>query len=272
MPSCASVRKRGSLDQCPLKALNGHTLCGVHARTKSVTLWAVVNQGKVGAATRLQAWIRGVLLRRRLRLGGPGVLRRTGLSNDEDLVTCESSDRQYPLDYFAFEENGKIWWFDFGTLWKWAQRSTEPANPYTKVPLSVETRTRLRKVWSYRRRHRELTPLDPRDVEERLTVRWTIISQAVSDCGFGSLPVQPFLQLGTHDYVRMFRFLRDDVAATLPGNVHAGALIHRCLMTAWSMSPDQIALQCSYALMAMLCHTETPFPLAFCILSALYRL
>ena len=148
MPSCASVRKRGSLDQCPLKALTGHTLCGVHARSKAVMLWAVVNQDKVGAATRVQAWIRGILLRRRLRLGGPGVLRRTGLSNDDDLVTCESSDRQYPLDYFAFEENGKVWWFDFGTLWKWAQRSTEPANPYTKVPLSVETRTRLRKVVS----------------------------------------------------------------------------------------------------------------------------
>jgi len=272
MPTCASVRKRGSLDQCPLKALNGHTLCGVHARSKTVTLWAVVNQGKVGAATRLQAWVRGSLLRRRLRLGGPGVLRRSGLSNDDDLVTCETSDRQYPLDYFAFEENGKIWWFDFGTLWKWAQRSIEPANPYTKVPLSTETRIRLRKLWSYRRRHRELVPLDPRDVTERLTMRWTIISQAVSDCGFGPLLVEPFLQLGTHDYIRMFRFLRDDVAATLPSNLHAGALIHRCLMTAWSLSPDHVALQCSYALMAILCHAENPFPLAFCLLSALYRL
>ena len=43
-------------------------------------------------------------------------------------------------------------------------------------------------------------------------------------------------------------------------------------MTAWSRSPDQVALQCSYALMAMLCHAQAPFPLAFCILSALYRL
>jgi hypothetical protein len=103
-------------------------------------------------------------------------------------------------------------------------------------------------------------------------MRWTIISQAVSDCGFGPLLVEPFLHLGTHDYVRMFRFLRDDIAATLPGNLHAGALIHRCLMTAWSLSPDHVALQCSYALMAILCHAQAPFPLAFCLLSALYRL
>ena len=270
--TCASVRKKGSVEQCRLKPLVGHTLCGVHARSKVVTLWAVANQEKIGSAVKIQAWVRGDRVRRRLRMGGPGVLHRVGLSNDDDLVTCETSDRQYPLDYFAFEENGKVWWFDFATIWRWAQRSIEPSNPYTKVPLSSETRTRLRKLWSYRRRHREPTPADPRDFTERLTMRWMIISQAVSDCGFGPLPVEPFLELSMQQYIRMFRYLRDDVAATLPGNLHAGALIHRCLMTAWSLTPDHVILQCSYALMAMLCHTENPFPLAFCILSAIYRL
>ena len=270
--TCASVRKKGSVEQCRLKALVGHTLCGVHARSKVVTLWASANQEKVGPAIRIQAWARGCRVRHRLALAGPGVLKRSGLSNDDDLVTCETSDRQSPMDYFAFEENGKLWWFDFATLWKWAQRSTEPSNPYTKVPLSPETRTRLRRMWSYRRRNRESIPPDSRDIQERLMMRWTIISQAVSDCGFGSLPLQPFLELSMHQYLRIFRLLRDDVAATLPGNTHASALIHRCLITAWSMSPEHFVLQCSYALMAMLCHTQAPFPLAFCILSAIYRL
>jgi hypothetical protein len=106
---------------------------------------------------------------------------------------------------------------------------------------------------------------------ERLTMRWSIISQAIADCGFGTLPVEPFLDLTMHQYVRMFRILRDDVAATLPGNRSASHLINRCLITAWTISPAQFILQGSYALMAMLCHTDTPFPLSFCILSALYR-
>jgi len=205
-------------------------------------------------------------------MGGPGVLHRVGLSNDDDLVTCETSDRQYPMDYFAFEENGKLWWFDFGTIWKWAQRSTEPSNPYTKVPLSSETRTRLRKLWSYRRRHKELIPADPLQFNERLAMRWTIISQSIADCGFGTLPIEPFLDMTMHQYLRVFRILRDDVEATLPGNRFASHLIHRCLMTAGAISSAQFVLQGSYALMAMLCHTESPFPLAFCILSALHRL
>jgi len=272
MPTCASVRKKGSLDQCPTKALVGHTLCGVHARCKTPRLWAEAHQDKVKPLVRIQARVRGWLVRARLRLGGPGVLHRVGLSNDDDLETCETSDRQYPLDYFAFEENGKIWWFDFATLWKWAQRSTEPANPYTKVPLSIETRRRLHKVWSYRRRHRESIPEDPRIFQDRLAMRWTIISQVIADCGFGTLPVEPFLGLSMPQYLRIFRFLRDDVGATLPGERYASPLIHRCLMTAWTISPAQFILQGSYALMAMLCHAEHPFPLAFCILSALHRL
>jgi hypothetical protein len=272
MPLCASVRKKGSLDPCPCKALVGHTLCGVHAKCKVPRLWADVHRDKVRAIVRIQAWGRGWRVRRRLALAGPGVLRRAGLSNDDDLETCETSDRQYPLDYFAFEENGKIWWFDFATLWKWAQRSTEPANPYTKVPLSTETRTRLRRMWSVRRRNREVVPEDPRTFQDRLAMRWTIISQAIADCGFGTLPVEPFLQLRSHDYLRIFRFLRDDVAATLPGNRHASAMIHRCLITTWTISPAQFILQGSYALMAILCHTENVFPLSFCLLSALHRL
>lgn len=272
MPLCASVRKKGSLEQCSTKALVGHTLCGIHAKCKVPRLWVDAHQDKVGPVLRIQAWIRGWRLRRRLALAGPGVLRRTGLSNDDDLETCETSDRQSPLDYFAFEENGKIWWFDFATLWKWAQRSVDPSNPYTKVPLSIETRTRLRRMWSVRRRNREPVPEDPRTFQDRLTMRWTCISQAIADCGFGSLPVEPFLQLTAHDYIRVFRFLRDDVGATLPGNRYASPMIDRCLITSRAISPAQFILQGSYALMAMLCHTENSFPLAFCILSALYRL
>ena len=92
---------------------------------------------------RAQALVRGWLLRKRLALGGPGVLRRSLVTNDEDLVTCESKETIRPFEYFGFEENGKVWCFSFPSLWKWAVRSHQPVNPYTKVPLDIETRKRM---------------------------------------------------------------------------------------------------------------------------------
>jgi hypothetical protein len=97
--------------------LKGHTLCGTHARAKNVTLWAEAHKGNTSGLRKAQGLIRGWLVRRRLRYAGPGVLCRKNLANDEDLETCEESSKEHPFDYFAFEENGKVWWFHFPTLW-----------------------------------------------------------------------------------------------------------------------------------------------------------
>jgi hypothetical protein len=117
-------------------------------------LWATVHRTRDSKLIRAQALIRGYLVRARLALGGPGVLRRGDLANDEDLATMTETCRIDPEDYFAFEENGKVWAFEFPTIFTWSLRSEVPANPYTKVPLSTETRTRLVRLWSYHTRHR----------------------------------------------------------------------------------------------------------------------
>lgn len=271
---CASVRKKGSLDPCGCRALLGHTLCGTHARAKTVTLWSEANKEKVVAAQRIQAVARGWSVRSRLRLAGPGVLRRNGLCNDEDLETCEPADRQSPLDYFAFTENGKVWWFDFTTLWKWVQLSVEPTNPYTKVPLDVETKKRLRRMWSVRRRHREPVPAEPTVYQERLRIRWTLLCQIFADNGFGVLAPDYFTSLTKNDYIVLFRRLRDVLQGSIPlhASRHALSLIHRCLISAWTLPPVQFTLQSSYVLLAMLLHAKDEFALAFCVLSALYDL
>lgn len=268
MATCASVRKKGSLDQCGSRPLVGHTLCGVHARCKVVTLWASVNAHKVAAAVRLQAWARGVLLRRRLALAGPGVLCRKDASNTEDLDTCEVSD---PLSYFGFREGDKLWWFDFATLWRWAQTSVEPTNPYTRVPLDDDTRKRLHRLWGVRRRRREPVPADPTPFLDRLRARWIVICQVFAEHGLGLMQPDLFLDLTKNDYIVLFRILREDLRASLP-LPHALGLLHRCLITAWSLPPAQFILQGSYALQAMLLHAKDPYPLAFHVLSALYRL
>jgi len=269
---CASVRRKGSTEQCGSRALLGHTLCGTHARSKTVTLWVDANKEKVLAAHRIQAAVRGWLVRHRLALAGPGVLRRQGLSNDEDLETCEPVDRQDPMDYFAFTENGKTWWFDFATLWKWSQMSVEPVNPYTKVPLTVETKRRLRRMWSIRRRHRHSIPAEPTTFQERLRHRWTVVCQVFADNALGVLTPEPFLRLTKTHYILLFRMLRDDLQASLPTQSrYALAMIHRCLISAWTMPPTQFVLQSSYVLMTILLHAKDEPSLAFCVLSALYR-
>lgn len=269
---CAAVRRKGSTEQCISRALLGHTLCGTHARCKTVTLWAQVNTGKVHAAQRIQTIVRGWLVRHRLALGGPGVLRRADLANDEDLDTCEPANRQDPLSYFGFTENGKTWWFDFATLWKWAQMSVEPVNPYTKVPLSVDTKQRLRRMWAIRRRTREPVPPEPQTFQDRLRMRWTLLCQIFADNSLGTLTPDPFLRMSKNEYIVVFRILRDDLRATLPFQSQAAlSLIHRCLISAWTLTPAQFVLQGSYALLAMLLHAKDEYPLAFCTLSALYR-
>jgi hypothetical protein len=212
------------------------------------------------------------MVRSRLRLAGPGVLHREGLCNDEDLETCESASRQPPLDYFAFREAGKVWWFDFATLWKWSQMSVQPTNPYTKVPLDVETKTRLRRMWSARRRHRDPVPPEPSVYQERLRVRWTLVCQIFADNGFGVLDPGLFTGFTKNDYIVLFRSLRDILQVSLPLHQTRTALtlIHRCLLSAWTLPPTQFVLQSSYALMAMLLHSRNEFGLAFCVLSALY--
>lgn len=270
MATCASVRKKGSLDQCPSRPLVGHILCGTHARCKTVTLWASVNASKVSAAVRIQAFVRGCLLRRRLALGGPGVLCRAEVANTEDLDTCEVAD---PFSYFGFRENGKLWWFDFATLWKWAQTSVEPTNPYTRTPLDMETRKRLHRMWSVRRRRRESIPTDPVRFQDRLRARWTVTCQLFAENGLGTLNPEVFLDLTKNDYIVMFRMLRADLQTALPEtSKHALHLLHRCLLTAWTLPPAHFILQGSYAILTMLLHAKDPFPLAFYVLAALYRL
>jgi hypothetical protein len=109
------------------------------------------------------------------------------VTNDEDLVTCESKETIRPFDYFGFEENGKVWCFSFPSLWKWAVRSHQPVNPYTKVPLDIETRKRMHEYWAYRHRHRLDVPEEPTVLQERIRARWNVLCQMFDNYHFGDI-------------------------------------------------------------------------------------
>jgi len=271
MKLCAAVRRKGSTDQCSSKALPGCTLCLSHIRRRNVVLWNVANTIHFHRVSKLQALVRGWLLRRRLALAGPGVLCRTGLANEEDLGTCDVASREYPLDYFAFEEAGKIWWFHFPTLWRWACRSTRPVNPYTKVPLSSDTTTRLRAMWRYKAVSSEPTDAS---LEERMRLRLNILSQLFHDNGFEDMSPTLFLKLSRSDWVALFRLIRDDLEISLPPHhrLNAQRYLNYIEEVGHPLPTLQYRNQASRILFMMLMQPKDPYILVYTTIAALRRL
>jgi len=271
---CASVRRKGCIDQCSAKPLAGHTLCGRHARSKRVVLWVDANANRSPNIANAQALVRGWLLRKRLALAGPGVLRRSNLANDEDLETCEDASNEDPFTYFAFEESGKVWWFHFPTLWRWAVRSSAPTNPYTKVPLSTDTRKRLRAVWAYTRRHKLSLPQESATGAERMECRWNVISQLFDDHGFGGIDQHWISHVNKRQFIEIFRMINDDIDITITHprtRASTRKFINHALGLAQTSPAAQFLLQASYILMLILLVPKDPYPIAFTVLSAMYR-
>lgn len=273
--TCVSVRKKGSTEPCITPALRGHSLCGRHARMKSPLLWTDAVDAQSSPLIQAQALVRGWLLRKRLRLAGPGVLSRKNLTNDEELVTCEPKEREHPMTYFAFEENGKVWWFSFGTLWTWARQSHEPVNPYTKVPLSQDTRRRLRTLWRYTQNQYAVAPEENSDPTQRLRCRWNVVVQTFLDNGFVDVHPQSFTPLSPNELHAMFVFLERDIDSIVskndPFRPRALRICRRGIEASTRVNDTLYKLWSVYALTLLLTLHKDPYNMTFMVLSALYR-
>lgn len=263
------MRRKKSSEQCESAALKGHTLCGRHARCRAPVLWQAT---KGQTVEKIQALARGWILRRRLMLAGPGVLHRKILANDEDVFTCDDKERQHPLEYFAFEEAGKVWWFGFASFWQWCSRTHAPLNPYTKVPLSLETRQRLWENWGLRRRLRLPLPEESAVYTERLRNRWNILSQLFSGFGFESVHPENFMDMSRADYASMFILLKPDLEMVLPaGDPFRERAILLCARGGRTAHAPHYILHSVYALLMLMSIHRSPYSVAFSILSALLR-
>lgn len=275
MNRCASVRRRGSAEQCPCRPMRGHTFCGRHARMRVSVLWIDANVCRGPPIVRIQACVRGWLIRRRLSYAGRGALSRTGLTNDEDIITYADKDRVYPMDFFSFEENGKTWWFEFSSLWTWCMRNEEPVNPYTKVPLSSDTRKRLRTLWGYKRRHREELPAESQVYGERLRYRLHILCQHFADYGYVGIHADFFMRFSKTDYVTLFVLLQRDIEtvipATYPFRVRLTHLFSNRIHAATIAQNANYILQSVTLLLHIVTLYRDPYAVTFSILSAAYR-
>ena len=191
---CSAYKNKTSESRCSAKPLFGLQFCGTHARSKSKRLW--IGDQSVSIVKLQKIW-RGYSVRLRLKLAGPGVLKRSLCHNEEDLISCDEKDSVHPFDYFAITENDKIFWFDVRTIFQWSLQSLHPSNPYTKTELNSETRHRLKECVYYREVSKapifhDLTILQDR--EKMFDTRWVLISQIMEENLFTE--VDPMLLLG----------------------------------------------------------------------------
>jgi hypothetical protein len=191
---CNSYKNSKSTERCPSKALKNLSFCGKHAKVKTPRLWTE-SKPNIDCAIKIQKWWRGSILRYILSLAGPGVLNRKKCHNEEDVVTCIEKERVHPLNYFAFEEDGKIFWFDLRSLFQLCLEKLQPENPYTRQKLSLETRKRFKEYTNFRKGYLFHDPLYLQDRDKVIAMRWMLICQMLEESLFIDLSPMFFVAL-----------------------------------------------------------------------------
>ena len=202
---CGSCKNVRSDEQCENKPLKGLKMCGKHIRCKNPRIWKDVNNLDSKAIMIQKTW-RGYVIKHWLRNAGPGVLNRSICHNDEELVTLDEKNQVSPLDYFSFEENGKVYWFDVRSISENSMLKVEPLNPYTREPLTIETRKRLRRL-CFQRNRKHLDNIhdvaNVRNVDEVILSVWTNVCQIIIENGFFDMSPLYFISLNK---TRLFIF------------------------------------------------------------------
>jgi hypothetical protein len=210
---CLAAKNKKSVERCTKKALQHFKFCGTHMRSKNKRLWITVHNLD-RSLIKFQALFRGWLLRSTLKLCGPGVLDRSVCHNDEDVVSCVEKNKLNPDLYFAFEEDEKIFWFDIRTIYHWTSQTLEPTNPYTRQPLTVETRKRLKRVIDRRECFEKDTFHDPQFFNNTNQAKflWYQIIQTLNENLFADIPETYFSILNEFQIVDLAGLVLDSVS------------------------------------------------------------
>ena len=269
MVRCASVKsKREPTLQCPHGVVFGSDMCGTHLKGKVIKKWKDERVDDL-RIIRCQSLARRWLVQRHLRIAGPCVLARKNLANEDDVLTSNEKERVHPFEYFSFEENGKIWWFEFGSIWKIMAGVLEPVNPYTRTPLSPDTRKRLREMWALRVYKRLPPPSDPADIEERIRHRWNVLCQMFIDNGFVDATPDQFVTLPKGSYITIFRMILNETDES-EARIRALCryMLHGTLIV--TNTPTYI-LNSIRIFLRILMVKKQPYDIVFLLMSALFR-
>lgn len=278
MSACISCKSKKSNDRCQNKALNGVSFCGKHVKLKEHRIWHEVNNIAPKITLISKIW-KGYSIRSRLKLAGPGVLNRERCHNEDELVLLESKDKLHPQDYFAFEEKGLLWWFDIRSIIGCLNSSLIPLNPYTRQPLTIDTRRRLRSLYMYRLRNKLETQhcVPTRTYAEAIDSISLKLCQVLCENGFEDVEIRHFSRLNRvqqkvmlHYILMDMRALATDHPKTSRRHIYVAMLKHAYdRMAIYSRSHN---MNLGVLLIVILHEMTDPYPFCFIIMSALYRL
>ena len=266
MAQCESFKNKQSVERCSSKSLINLRFCGKHSKMKNPRIW--ISSTKIyESSIKIQKIWRGYRIRNLLFLAGPGVLKRNMCHNDEELVTFEDKNKQDPLDYFAFEENSKIWWFNLNSIITWTIES--PTNPYTKQPLSLETRKRLRELYDIRFLDGCLR------IQTDIHSKAILLSQIMEENGFPDVNYTRFEYMSRLNLIRFTNSLILNLEIKLKGSKHILIkLLDRCIHQQYNLYANYnfLILQYESVLLYILRSFKEKFDVCFIIMGALYEL
>jgi hypothetical protein len=279
---CSSCKNQSSFDRCTNKALKGLILCGKHAKVRSPRIWKDLHELDNKAITIQKIW-RGHSIRKRLKLAGPGVLNRSVCHNEEELVTLDDKNSVSPMNYFAFEENDKVYWFDIRSLLDNCVSSINPTNPYTRQQISIETRKRLREVTLLRENYKlenthDTTKQKSRD--EIIQDSWINVCQIIVENGFFEMSHLYFTSLNRTQLFIFINILKQDLVAWAAEHSNLASRRYRYifwikrLLNEYNKGIDATRLSFLTAriLIGILDDSLNNYPVCFMAMSALHRL
>lgn len=282
MVQCTSCKNKFSDERCTSRALQGLSLCGKHIKCKYPRLWNVVNNIDKNVTLISKIW-KGYFVRKKLALAGPGVIKRNLCNNTDELVSLEPISKVDIFDYFGFEENGKVYGFDIRTILDILQLSTQPANPYTRQPLSLNDRKRLREAYGYRLRNKLEISYDEhslKPIDVILTTRWNQISQIAEENGFLNINPNLFSGLNKTQLYVFLSMIHNDLKTWAAE--HNPVSSKRFMYAFWTnnvlkkfsntQTVSEYSFYVSSILLSILYDSVESYNVCFIIMSALYRL
>lgn len=244
----------------------GLQFCGKHAKVKNPIRWKETLDEARSVLIIQKVW-RGYMIRNFLKLVGSGVLKRSLCHNDEELVTFEEKTRQYPMDYFSFEENGKLWWFGLQTAMKLCQQET-PSNPYTKEKLTLETRKRIHELMDiciYRKMPRMVETTHDKAI---------LLSQILEENLYEHVDYKYFEHISRINLIVFTQYLQTkfELRSKSPQRRKHSFIMQSCLTRQFNMMAehDFLVFQILSSLLYILRSLKNKFPVCFIILEALY--
>jgi hypothetical protein len=281
---CTSCKNKTSNERCTNKVIRGFLFCGKHVRNKNPRIWLSVNNLDKKVILIQKIW-RGYSIREWIKLAGPGVLKRSLCHNEEELVTLDNVQSVSPLDYFAFEESKKIYWFDIRSINEHCMTTLTPSNPYTREPLSIETRQRLHKLCIKREIYNlKLIFSDHmgKTADEIIENAWIKVCQIIEENGFfGVLTPMYFISLNEPQLLIFMMILRQDIVAWAMEHSMGGESrrymyvrwIRRLISQYYQTHSLQKMLHLTATLLInILNDRQNNYPICFMVMSALYRL